>query len=233
MISIIALCVAFVTLRETQKTVIIAQETASTTNRSVDIADENLKIFKDEILKQKDPLFRYQYLNGLKAFEVIAADNILITDALWLIPIPDGPIMAANKSPNLSMDNIENFIGSQIFQDPFPSIKTKYFIKCNFLNIDFPIPVINKISYKPRGLDETFVTYNLLDLSGFNTNSPYVRIEKENASQEEIMQFITENLGAFENLFNIKEKGSDGFVFNEEDMESIINGKKECNFKVY
>lgn len=224
-----AVLIAVFTLILTYINVRTTQNTLELTSASVDIAEENLTIFKEEIQKQRDPLFSYNYNRDIEAFEVQATNNINIIKINWLLPLKK-EYHAINSQHKLTKKDIDEAVllhfANKMISPMSDNVEDLYYLKCYLYNWISKIYLLINIEYRIKGNNQIITANNLVTINNINY-SPYITIESQNPTDK----FLTDAFNRNNNFLEMSEYTKE--LFNKESIEEIemkrvLNGRGNC-----
>lgn len=160
------------------------------------MTQESLKITKQILKKEQDPMIKYEYTR--EEFKANANENILIKKVDWILIMPNR-IKINEFGNNLTILNLKNSLLFHIGEGK--RIKfVKNFIDCYILGSEFyqGIPMIVAVEFRRQGSTETFTQIDLIRIRRSEREGLYVYIEKPGVNINEVNQFVEESKQDFE-----------------------------------
>lgn len=248
-VAIVSICLAFLAFSQSNKSFNIAQETASSTQLAVQIANEELQLFKSEIKKQEDPFFDFKYSLEKKVFIVDAPEDIKIEYVEWFLPAFDRQeyiigvsmknnfdtdMMQISNSNNLNVEEIQKYLLERVlFENKnLSEEQAKSWVKCSIFSLEnYDVPVMVDVIYTKRGENKNNYSTFFFRIFSILSENPKIigPMDMTNSElYERFVQEVREYAKYFQNQNGKKWLNKDDDYYNK-----IINEKIDCDVNLW
>ena len=240
-VAIISIFLALTAFLQSKKAFSIAQETASSTQLAVQIANENLQLFKSEIDKRTEPFFNFQYSDDKKAFTVTAPANINIKTIDWYLPdVPDHRfyhndyLKLYNQSQTLTSEEIKEYLTKQLLaaNGELTAEQVKGWLRCGLMTIhqNYSTPVKILIYFNIRGESKiNYLIYNFY-FTAIASDSPKIYGPLDVLNDNELNKQFSEKIKNYSVIFKNQTKDGARWLNNPpEYFNKVINGDVDCD----